>query len=107
MAHPEARPTEERVSTVDEIRISPAGERFYAAASEANHTHPGRAERDCSFCLEGWVFLGSIDHDGWEVFEAYPVSQVRRHGPDRSPLSLTPTWGLLRRLQATLPVSPL
>jgi hypothetical protein len=70
MAHPEARPTEERVSTVDEIRISPAGDGFYAAASEPNHTQAEQAERDCSFCLEGWVFLGSIDHDGWEVFEA-------------------------------------
>ena len=70
MAHPEAWPTEERVSTVDEIRISPAGDGFYAAASEANHTHAEQEERDCCFCLEGWVFLGSIDHDGWEVFEA-------------------------------------
>jgi len=70
MTHPEARPTEERVSTVDEIRISPAGDGFYAAASGANHTYAEHAERDCSFCLEGWVFLGSIDHDGWEVFEA-------------------------------------
>jgi hypothetical protein len=32
--------------------------------------HAEQAERDCFFCLEGWVFLGSIDHDGWEVFEA-------------------------------------
>jgi hypothetical protein len=70
MAHPEARPTEERVSTVDEIRISPAGDCFYAASNEATHTQAEQAERDCSFCLEGWVFLGSIDHDGWEVFEA-------------------------------------
>jgi hypothetical protein len=64
MAHPEARPTEERVSAVDEIRISPAGEGFYAAASEADHAHAEKAELGCSF-------LGSsIDHDGWEVFEA-------------------------------------
>jgi hypothetical protein len=71
MAHPEARPTEERVSAVDEIRISPAGEGFYAAASEADHAHAEKAELGCSFCLAGWVFLGSsIDHDGWEVFEA-------------------------------------
>jgi hypothetical protein len=55
---------------VDEISISPAGDGSYAAASEATHTHAEQAERDCSFCLEGWVFLGSIDHDGWEVFEA-------------------------------------
>jgi hypothetical protein len=70
MEHPEAWPTEERVSTVDEIRISPAGDGFYAAASESIYTHAEQAERDCFFCLEGWVFLGSIDHDGWEVFEA-------------------------------------
>ena len=70
MAHPEAWPTEERVSAVDEIRISPDGEGFYAAASEANHIHAEQAELGCFFCLEGWVFLGSIDHDGWEVFEA-------------------------------------
>jgi len=70
MAHPEARPTEERVSTVDEIRISPAGDGFYAAAGEANRTRAEQEERGCSFCLEGWVFVGSIDHDGAEVFEA-------------------------------------
>ena len=70
MAHPEAWPTEERDSTVDEIRISPDGEGFHAAANGANHTRVEQAERDCSFCLEGWVFLGSIDHDGGEVIEA-------------------------------------
>jgi hypothetical protein len=76
MAHPEAWPTEERVSTVDEIRISPAGDGFYAAASEATHTHVEQAERDCFFCLEGWVFLGSIDHDGWEVLRLSDVVGV-------------------------------
>ena len=70
MAHPEARPTEERVSAVDEIRISPAGDGFYAASGEAIHTNAEQVERDCYFCLEGWVFLGSIDHDGGEIFEA-------------------------------------
>ena len=70
MAHPEAWPTEERDSTVDEIRISLASNSFHAAASEANHTHAEQAERDCFFCLEGWVFMGSIDHDGGEMFEA-------------------------------------
>jgi len=79
--HPEAWPTEERVSAVDEIRISPAGERFYAASGEANQTYAEQAERDCSFCLEGWVFLGSIDHDGWEVIEA--IRCRRCGGPGR------------------------
>src|SRR5215204_1941298 len=98
MAHPEAWPTEERVSTVDEIRISPAGEGFYASPSEANHTHAEQAERDCFFCLEGWVFLGSIDHDGWEVFEAIRRRRCGGTGRIRRPLGLTPTWGLLSRL---------
>jgi len=70
IAHPEAWPTEGRVSTVDEIRISPAGERFHAAGSEAIQTHAEQAAARCLFCLEGWVFLGSIDYDGWEVIEA-------------------------------------
>jgi hypothetical protein len=81
MEHPEARPTEERDSTVDETRISPGGEGFYDASSEANHTHVKHAERDCSFCLEGWVFLGSIDYDGGEVFEA--IRCRRCGGTDR------------------------
>jgi hypothetical protein len=55
---------------VDEIRISPVGEGFHAVSSEANHTNAEQAERGCFFCLDGWVFLSSIDHDGWEVFEA-------------------------------------
>jgi hypothetical protein len=79
--HPEAWPTEERVSTVDEIRISPLREGFYAAVSEGNYTHAEQRECDCSFCLEGWVFLGSIDHDGWEVFEA--IRCRRCGGPGR------------------------
>jgi hypothetical protein len=48
MEHPEAWPTEERVSTVDERRISPAGDGFYAASSEPDHTHAEQAERDSS-----------------------------------------------------------
>jgi hypothetical protein len=27
-------------------------------------------ERHCFYCLEGWVFIGSLDHDGEEVYEA-------------------------------------
>ena len=56
--------------TVDEIRISPEGEGFHAAARGTNHTHDEQEECGCFFCLEGWVFLGSVDHDGGEVFEA-------------------------------------
>ena len=76
MAHPEAWPTEERVSTVDEIRISPDGEGFYVVASEGTYTHAEERERDCCSCLEGWVFLGSIDHDGWEFLRLSGVVGV-------------------------------
>jgi hypothetical protein len=38
----------------------------------ANQDHEGSKElrRGCFYCLEGWVFLGSIGHDGEEVVEA-------------------------------------
>jgi hypothetical protein len=26
--------------------------------------------RSCFYCLSGWVFLGSLDHEGKEVFDA-------------------------------------
>jgi hypothetical protein len=30
----------------------------------------GSEDRGCFYCLEGWVFLGSLDHDGEEMVEA-------------------------------------
>jgi hypothetical protein len=34
--------------------------------------HEASAERrSCFYCLEGWVFLGSIGPDGEEVYEAF------------------------------------
>jgi hypothetical protein len=34
------------------------------------HREPGNAEPgSCFYCLEGWVFLGSLDHDGEEIVE--------------------------------------
>jgi hypothetical protein len=30
----------------------------------------GKESRSCFYCLEGWVFHGSLDHDGEEVVEA-------------------------------------
>jgi hypothetical protein len=38
--------------------------------SPADQEHKGREERNCFYCLEGWVFLGSIGHDGEEMVEA-------------------------------------
>jgi hypothetical protein len=36
----------------------------------ANQAHESSEERNCFYCLEGWVFLGSIGHDGEEAVEA-------------------------------------
>jgi hypothetical protein len=47
--------------------------------SLAQHAHPSPTDqeyedseerRSCFYCLEGWVFLGSLDHDGEEIVEA-------------------------------------
>ena len=46
-----------------------AGDPFDYAAS----LYQGDAqeqERECFYCLSGWVFMGSLDHDGGEVFDA-------------------------------------
>lgn len=46
-----------------------AGDPFdYAASQRRDDAHDG--ERECFYCLSGWVFLGSLDHDGEEVFDA-------------------------------------
>ena len=40
----------------------------------AHYEHQPRAEeeetRACYFCLDGWVFIGSVDHDGEEYIES-------------------------------------
>jgi hypothetical protein len=41
-----------------------------AHPSTADQEQGGREERPCFYCLEGWVFLSSLDHDGWEIVEA-------------------------------------
>jgi hypothetical protein len=41
-----------------------------AHPSPTDHEHQGTEERSCFYCLEGWVFLGSLDHDGEEIVEA-------------------------------------
>ena len=33
--------------------------------------HQASEERNCFYCLSGWVFMGSLDHDGEEVFDAF------------------------------------
>ncbi len=39
-------------------------------ASEATPP-PSAEERNCFYCLGGRVFIGSLDHDGEEVFDAF------------------------------------
>ncbi len=41
-----------------------------AHPSTADQEHEGKEDRNCFYCLEGWVFLGSLDHDGGEIVEA-------------------------------------
>ena len=48
-------------------------ERILAQRAQQSPTHQdqqGDEKRNCFYCLEGWVFLGSLDHDGEEVTEA-------------------------------------
>ncbi len=63
--HPGTRPTETE-ETVDERILAQR-----AQHSPTNQEHEDREERrSCFYCLEGWVFLGSLDHDGEEIVEA-------------------------------------
>ena len=59
------RPTE-RMLTVDTAKSS------VHDAQEPRPAHDQRSyrKRDCFYCLGGWVFLGSLDHDGEEVIES-------------------------------------
>jgi hypothetical protein len=41
-----------------------------AQASPTDQEHEAHEERNCFYCLSGWVFLGSIGHDGEEIVEA-------------------------------------
>ena len=66
LVHPGTRPTE-GIQTVDE-RILARGD--LAQHSPTDEEHEDSEERNCFYCLSGWVFLGSLDHDGEEVFDA-------------------------------------
>jgi hypothetical protein len=52
-------------TTVDERILAQ-----HAQSSPADQEHQGDEERNCFYCLEGWVFLGSLDHEGEEMVEA-------------------------------------
>ena len=42
----------------------------HARPSPTDQEHEDSEDRNCFYCLEGWVFLGSLDHDGEEIVEA-------------------------------------
>jgi hypothetical protein len=60
---------------MDEVRISPAGDPFYAAGTDEQ----GEQCIYCGGC--SYHFIGSIDEEGEEAFEAVPC---RRCGGERS-----------------------
>ena len=48
--------------------------------SPTDQQHEGGEGRKCFYCLEGWVFLGLLDHDGEEVVEAIRCRRCRGAG---------------------------
>ena len=62
---PETRPTEKGWLAVDERILA-----HRAHPSPTSQEHKYTEKRTCFYCLEGWVFLGSLDHDGEEIAEA-------------------------------------
>ena len=62
---PGAWPTTLRRNAVDERILAQR-----AQHSLTEEEQEGSGERDCFYPLEGWVFLGSLGHDGEEVVEA-------------------------------------
>jgi hypothetical protein len=62
---PAYRPHGYERTTVDERILAQR-----AQHSLTGQEHKGTEERNCFCCLSGWVFLGSIGHDGEEVYEA-------------------------------------
>jgi hypothetical protein len=63
--------------------MAPVDERIlaqHAQHSSTDQEHKSREERNCFYCLEGWVFLGSIGHDGEEIVEAIRCQRCKGTG---------------------------
>jgi hypothetical protein len=87
--HPGTRPTEALGgTTVDEVRISPAGDGFYAAARlreedtiEAQYAGLERLEETPHACYEGWLYIGFEGEDEQgehvEAIERVPCRRCR------------------------------
>ena len=67
---PGTRPTEN--NRVEEATVDKKSLADPAHPSTTDQEPEGSEEprRSCFYCLEGWVFLGSLDHDGGEIVEA-------------------------------------
>ena len=73
--HLGTRPTETEV-TVDERILAQ-----HAHPSPTDEEQDGGEEcRSCFYCLEGWVFLGSLDHDGEDIVEAIRCRRCKGTG---------------------------
>ena len=75
LEHPGTRPTEKGWLTVDEKSLA-----HPAHGVPLERDLKGREETSCLYCLEGWVFLGSIGHDGEEVSEAIRCRRCKGAG---------------------------
>jgi len=72
--HPEARPTGK------EPPLDARGS-IASAHSSVGATTPHQEYHNCFCCLEAWVFLGSLDHDGEGVYDVIGAGAARaRHG---------------------------
>ncbi|MBA2535132.1 MAG: hypothetical protein H0V21_08975 [Rubrobacter sp.] len=60
-----------------------AGDPFDHAGSRRRDDAHDR-KRECFYCLSGWVFLGSLDHDGQEIFDAVRCRKCDGTGRIRS-----------------------
>ena len=73
---PAHRPHGYERTTVDERILAQ-----HVQHSPTDQEHEGSEERrSCFYCLEGWVFLGSIGHDGEEVYEAIRCRRCKGTG---------------------------
>ena len=64
LAHPGTRSTE-RGLTVDKDILATSG--HPVGVGQEEHEEQSRS---CLYCLDGWVFLGSLTYDGEEIVEA-------------------------------------
>ena len=75
VTHPGTRPTEKGWLAVDERILA-----HRAHPSPTDQEHQGTEERNCFYCLEGWVFLGSLGHDGEEIVESIRCRRCKGAG---------------------------